>query len=73
MALEHSKLDEQVTFSHNAVFSIEQGSTHIGIKEGEVLTMEQCLYGILLASANEVSNGVAEHVGGCLLYTSRCV
>lgn len=66
VALEHSKLDEQVTFSHNAVFSIEQGSTHIGIKEGEVLTMEQCLYGILLASANEVSNGVAEHVGGSI-------
>ena len=66
VALEHSRMDEQVTFSHNAVFSIEQGSTHIGIKEGEVLTMEQCLYGVLLASANEVSNGVAEHVGGSI-------
>ena len=66
VALEHSQMDGQVTFSHNAVFSIEQGSTHIGSKKGKFLTMEQCLYGVLLASANEVSNGVAEHVGGSI-------
>lgn len=66
LALENSSLDETVTFSKNAVFSIEPGSSHIGITEGEQLTMEQCLYGIMLESANEVSNAVAEHVGGSI-------
>lgn len=66
LALENSSLDEIVTFSKNAVFSIEPGSSHIGITEGEQLTMEQCLYGIMLESANEVSNAVAEHVGGSI-------
>ena len=64
LALENCSLDETVTFSHNAVFSIEPGSSNIGIKEGEQLTMEQCLYGIMLESANEVSNAVAEHIDG---------
>jgi serine-type D-Ala-D-Ala carboxypeptidase (penicillin-binding protein 5/6) len=66
IALENCSLNEIVTFSHNAVFSIESGSTHIARKEGEQLTMEQCLYAVMLASANEVSNAVAEHVAGSI-------
>lgn len=66
IALENCSLNEIVTFSHNAVFSIESGSTHIARKEGEKLTMEQCLYAVMLASANEVSNAVAEHVAGSI-------
>lgn len=64
LAIENSNLSDQITFSTDAVYSIEPGSTHIGIKPGEILTMEQSLYAVLLASANEVSNGVAEYVGG---------
>ena len=59
IALENSSLSEEVTFTAEAVNSIEPQSTHIGIKPGEILTMEQSLYAVLLASANEVSNGVA--------------
>ena len=59
LAIENSNLSDQITFSTDAVYSIEPGSTHIGIKPGEILTMEQSLYAVLLASANEVSNGVA--------------
>ena len=66
IALENSSLSEEVTFTAEAVNSIEPQSTHIGIKPGEILTMEQSLYAVLLASANEVSNGVAEHVGGSI-------
>lgn len=64
LALENSSLQDTVSFSKEAVFGIERGSSHIGINVGEQLTMEQCLYGILLASANEVSNAVAEHISG---------
>ena len=66
LAIENSSLDEIVTFSTEAVFGIERNSSHIGIDVGEQLTMEQCLYGIMLASANEVSYAVAEHVAGDL-------
>ena len=66
LAIENASLDEMVTFSHNAVFSLEEGSSNMGIDEREALTMEECLYGILVASANEVANAVAEHVGGSM-------
>lgn len=64
VAIENSSLDEIVTFSKNAVFGIEPGSSHIAVEVGEKLTMEHCLYAMLLESANEVCLGVAEHVAG---------
>lgn len=64
LAYENGSLDDTITFSHDAIFSIEFGSSHIAIQEGETLTLEQVLYGIMLQSANECSNGVAEYVDG---------
>ncbi|RKJ45426.1 D-alanyl-D-alanine carboxypeptidase [bacterium 1XD8-76] len=66
VAAENSELTDVVTFSREAVFGIERGSSNIGIDEGEQLTMEECYYGALLTSANEVSSGIAEHVGGSI-------
>ena len=64
VARKHAELNEVVTFSHEAVFGIERNSSNIGIDVDETMTMEECLYAILLASANEVASAVAEHVGG---------
>ena len=64
LALENLDMDEEVTFSHNAVFSIDYNSSHIARDEGEILTVEECLYAIMLESANECSNAIAEHVSG---------
>ncbi len=64
IAAENSSLDEIVSFSNNAVFSIEKGSSNMGMDVGQSITMEECLYGILVGSANEVANAVAEHIGG---------
>ena len=66
LAAENSKMDEIVTFSHDAVFSIEPGSSNIGMDQNQSMPMEECLYGILVASANEVANAVAEHVAGSM-------
>ncbi len=66
LALEHGKLTDKITFSHDAVYSIESGSAHIAIQEGETLTLEQVLRAIILRSANEASNGVAEYVDGSI-------
>lgn len=66
LAIENCSMGEIVTFSHDAIFGIERGSSHIGMQEGEKLTIEQALYGIMLASANEVSWGVGEHISGTI-------
>ncbi len=62
LAIEKVPFETQITFT-DEVNNIEAGSTHIGIKPGESLTMKDCAYAILLASANEVSSGVAEYIG----------
>ena len=64
VALEHSSLDEVVTFSEDAVYLNEGDTSHISRDVGEQMTMEQCLYGMLLESANECAYAIAEHVGG---------
>ncbi len=66
LALEKGELTDTITFSHEAVYSIEQGSAHIAIQEGETLTLEQVLYGIILRSANECANAAGEYVDGSL-------
>lgn len=64
LALENLDMDEEVTFSHNAVYSIDYASSHIARDEGEILTVEECLYAIMLESANECSNAIAEQISG---------
>lgn len=64
LAIENAELDETVTFSETAVFSIDRGSSNIGMDVGESITMEQALNGILILSANEVANAVGEHIAG---------
>lgn len=64
IVLENCSLDEQVTFSHDDVYNVEAGSSSAGIDEGDVLTVRDCLYALLLASANESANALARHVSG---------
>lgn len=64
LTVENSNMEDIVTFSSKAVNSLEQGASHIGIRPGEKLTVEDSLYGLLLPSANEVANGLAEHISG---------
>ncbi len=64
LALENSSLSETVTFSKDAVYGIESGSSTIYSDVGEKMSLEQCLYAIMLESANEVCLAVGEHVAG---------
>lgn len=64
LAIEHCSLDEQVTFSDNAINSLAWNCSRIGARVGEVFTMEDCLYAMMLSSANEVCIAVAEHIAG---------
>jgi len=66
LASENSALNDTVTFSYEAVHSLPSGASNIGMDEGQSITMEEALYGILVGSANEVANAVAEHVSGSI-------
>jgi len=66
VVIEHCDMNEEVTFSKNAVTDIEDGGHSWEFKEGEVLTVEQCLYALLLESVNEAGYALAEHVSGSL-------
>lgn len=66
LALENSSLGEVVTFSKDSVFNVDPDSSKIGIDVGEKLTMQQCLYAILLESDNTVCYAVAEHIAGTI-------
>ena len=70
IVLEKCDLDEMVTFSHDDVYNVEAGSSTAGIDEGDVLTVRDCLYALLLASANESANALACHVSGSREYTA---
>ncbi len=64
LVLENCSMDEVVTFSYDAVYNVESGSTNAGIDAGEQMTVKDCLYAMLLKSANEAANALAEHVSG---------
>ena len=63
VALENAQLTDSITFSEDSISFLEYGDASIGMTPGEVLTLNDALYGVLLASANEVSYAVAENVG----------
>ncbi len=63
LAIENCDLNEEVTFSDDAVYESRDGSSSISRQTGEKMTMEQCLYAVMLESANECAYAVAEHVG----------
>lgn len=63
VALDYAKPEDKVTFSPQSIEFLEPDDANIGMLAGETLSMEDALYGMLLASANEVSYAVAENVG----------
>ena len=64
LALENSQLTDQVTMTETGVSGVTDGGAHISSQLGEVFTMEQCLYAIMLASANDIALQIAEQIGG---------
>lgn len=63
IALKYGNLSDNVTFSNDCVSFMQPGDSSVGLKEGNVITLEQALYATLLASANEAAYAVAENVG----------
>ncbi len=61
VALENSSLTDTTRIDASAV-GVEGSSAYL--KEGEVLTMEELIYALLLRSANDAAVAIACHIGG---------
>lgn len=61
-----NNLNEKVVASNFAVMSVEAGSSAIAIQPGEEFTVEQLLYALLVESANDAANTLAEFIGGSI-------
>lgn len=64
LVLENMDLNEKVVASKKAVNSIPIGSSIMGIKEEEVYSVENLLYGLMLPSGNDAAIVLAEAVSG---------
>lgn len=61
IALENCKLTDEVTIGENPP---KADGSSIGIEQGEVYTIEELLYGLLLESGNDCAEAIAEHIAG---------
>lgn len=64
VALEKGDMDAQATVSKEAITFNESGVSTAKLKEGDVLTLRQLLYALLLVSANDAANVIAEQIAG---------
>lgn len=67
IVLENCNLDDTVTFSTTAVNQVEADSGNkISVVAGDQLSVEDCLYSMLLVSCNQAANALAEHTAGSI-------
>lgn len=64
LALEKCNLNDKVTASHNAIMSVPYDGTTAAIQVGETWTVKQLIDAMMVCSANEAANMLAEHIGG---------
>lgn len=63
IALEKGNLDDVITVSKNSEIK-ESGAQLCGFKEGDKITLEQALHGLLMYSGNDAAVAIAEYVSG---------
>lgn len=66
LALENCELNEKVTASYNAIMSVPYDGTTAAIQVGETWSVEQLIDAMMVCSANEAANMLAEHIGGSI-------
>ena len=52
LAYENAELDEDVTFSYEAVHSVARGDSNIGMDAGEIIPMNKALEGMMILSVS---------------------
>jgi D-alanyl-D-alanine carboxypeptidase (penicillin-binding protein 5/6) len=62
VALQRGQLEEQVTVHESALIE----GAKMGLSPGQVVTLEELLYGLLLRSGNDAATAIAQHIGGSM-------
>lgn len=64
IAIEEGNLDDEVTISTRNYSTLPAGARNQKLKEGEVMTLRDLLYCMILTSANDAAISIAEHIAG---------
>ena len=65
LTLENADLDAVMTCSP-IVYELDENASNVGLSEGEQITIRDALYTLMLESANDTANALAEYVGGSM-------
>jgi len=66
LAIENGDPDEVLTASQSAIDAIGYNGSNIGIIAGEKIPLENLLQAMMISSANEASNIIAEYISGSI-------
>lgn len=66
LAAENLDLKDTITFSESAIAAVPADGSNIGMSVGETITVEEALYGLMVGSANECANALAEKTAGSI-------
>ncbi len=64
LTVEQSRPYEKIVVTESAIAIDEPASSNIALRPGEEITVEDALYALMLPSANDAANVLAEHIGG---------
>lgn len=64
VALDSGDISKKVIITQGALNRVPAGALTMGLKAGEELTLEQLLYCMMVASANDAAVVIAQYVGG---------
>ena len=63
VALKYGNLEDVVTVTKENV-ALESDSSHCGLKAGDQISVKELLYGLMLKSANDAANALADYISG---------
>lgn len=63
IVLKHGNLDDIVTVTSENV-ALEKDSSNCGLKAGDQISVKDLLYGLMLKSANDAANALADYISG---------
>lgn len=66
VAFENGNMEDMVLVSAEALSSVSATAVSADLQEGEVLTLKDLIYCMMVGSANDAAAVIAEHVGGSL-------
>ncbi len=64
VALEQGNLDDIATVREGAIRSLPSDSVSVGLQDGEMISLEDLLYCMMVHSANDAACVIAEHIAG---------